>query len=40
MAEYEYCYEGAEFYCYPKTKILVNKFGIKDEEKIAEIFSC
>jgi cell filamentation protein len=37
MQEYEYYYEGVEFYCYPNTKILVNKFGLKDSEKLEEI---
>ena len=30
MQEYEYYYEGANFYCYPDTNILINKFHIKD----------
>ena len=34
MQEYEYTYEGAEFYCYPETKILINKFGIRDAEEL------
>jgi cell filamentation protein len=37
MQEYEYYYEGAEFYCYPQTDILINKFGFLYNEKIAEI---
>lgn len=37
MDEYEYYYEGAEFYCYPNTKILINKFGIRDEQKLNDI---
>ena len=37
MQEYEYNYEGAEFYCYPGTGILINKFGIREYEKLDEI---
>jgi len=37
MQEYEYHYEGAEFYCYPKTQILINKLGIHNEKKLSEI---
>ena len=29
MQKYEYYYEGATFYCYPDTDILINKFHIK-----------
>ena len=31
MQEYKYYYDGANFYCYPDTTILINKYGIKDE---------
>jgi len=37
MQEYDYYYEGADFYCYPGTTILINKFSIKDSEKLEEI---
>ena len=35
--KYEYDgveYEGDDFYCYPKTKVLVNIFGIRAHEKL------
>ena len=38
--KYEYGgieYEGEDFYCYPNTNILVNRFGIKNYEKLQEI---
>ena len=34
MQEYKYYYSGAEFYCYPDTKTLINKFGIKNDEDL------
>ena len=34
MEEYKYYYEGAEFYCYPGTNVLINKFGIRDREQL------
>ena len=37
MQEYSYYYEGANFYCYPDCDILINKFGIKDDQKLNEI---
>ena len=37
MQEYDYYYEGADFYCYPDTKILINKFDIKDSKVLTEI---
>lgn len=37
MQEYEYYYDGAEFYCYPETGVLINKLHIRDDEKLDEI---
>ena len=37
MQEYNYQYAGADFYCYPETKVLVNRFEIKDGDKLEEI---
>ena len=37
MQEYEYHYEGAKFYCYPDTNVLINKFHIKNDEELDEI---
>ncbi len=37
MDEYKYYYEGADFYCYPNTKVLINKFGIYDEKQLENI---
>ena len=37
MQEYEYYYEGAKFYCYPDTNVLINKFHIKDDAELDEI---
>jgi len=37
MRKYDYTYEGSDFYCYPDSQVLINKFGIKDYEKLAEI---
>jgi len=37
MQEYEYYYAGTEFYCYPDTKVLVNKFGIKDNLILSDV---
>jgi len=37
MQEYSYYYEGANFYCYPDSNVLINKFGIKDNDKLEEI---
>ena len=34
MPEYKYYYSGAEFYCYPDTQILINKFGIKNDDDL------
>ena len=30
-------YEGDDFYCYPGTKVLMNRFGIQDDKKLHEI---
>jgi len=30
-------YEGDDFYCYPDSSVLMNKFGIRDSEKLQEI---
>lgn len=38
--KYEYDgvdYEGDDFYCYPGSKVLMNRFNIRDEEKLHEI---
>lgn len=38
--KYEYGgveYEGDDFYCYPDTKVLVNRFDIRDYDKLQEI---
>jgi Protein involved in cell division len=32
MQEYKYYYEGASFYCYPDSAILINKYDIKNED--------
>ncbi|MDR0914637.1 MAG: Fic family protein, partial [Oscillospiraceae bacterium] len=37
MQEYSYYYEGANFYRYPNTTVLINKFGIKDDDKLNEV---
>ncbi len=37
MDKYKYYYEGAEFYCYPETNVLINKFGIRDDEKLENV---
>lgn len=37
MDEYNYYYEGAEFYCYPNTKVLINKFNIRDKEQLETV---
>ena len=34
MQEYKYYYEGANFYCYPDTNVLINKFHIKDDAEL------
>jgi len=34
MEKYDYTYEGSESYCYPKTSILKNKLGIKDDNAL------
>jgi len=34
MEKYDYTYEGSESYCYPKTNILKNKLGIKDDNAL------
>lgn len=39
MQDYKYYYEGAIFYCYPDTNILINKFHIKDEAELDKIES-
>ena len=36
MHDYEYSYEGAEFYCYPSTDVLINKFGIYEKENLSD----
>lgn len=38
--KYEYGsveYEGDDFYCYPDTKVLMNRFDIRDSEKLKQI---
>jgi cell filamentation protein len=38
--KYDYggvAYEGDDFYCYPGSNVLMNKFGIRDAEKLGEI---
>ena len=38
--KYEYGgveYEGDDFYCYPETKVLMNRFDIRDYDKLQEI---
>ena len=30
-------YEGDDFYCYPGTKVLMNRFDIRDGKKLHEI---
>ncbi|MCH5211441.1 MAG: Fic family protein [Oscillospiraceae bacterium] len=37
MDEYKYYYKGADFYCYPDTKVLINKFGIRDSEQLETV---
>ena len=34
MQEYEYYYEGANFYCYPEANVLINKLHLKDGGKL------
>ena len=31
--KYDYSYEGNNFYCYENSSVLINKLGIKDEDK-------
>jgi len=33
-SNYDYSYEWDQRYCYPHSKVLINKLGIKDEEKL------
>jgi hypothetical protein len=36
-SEYEYSYDkNADFYCYPGTNVLINKFGIRDKEALRD----
>ena len=37
MQKYEYYYEGAAFYCYPDTDVLINKFHIKNSEDLDRV---
>jgi len=37
MQQYEYYYQDANFYCYPDTNVLINKFNIKNNEELDEI---
>jgi len=37
MQKYKYYYSGAEFYCYPDTQVLINKFGIKNDEDLETV---
>jgi len=37
MQKYEYYYEGAEFYCYPDTNVLINKFHIKNDVELDKV---
>jgi len=34
MESYDYNYEGSEGYCYPRTNVLKNKLGIKDDNAL------
>jgi cell filamentation protein len=34
MEKYDYTYEGSESYCYPKTNVLKNKLGIKNDNAL------
>ncbi len=38
--KYEYGgvdYEGDDFYCYPETKVLMNRFDIRDEDELQQV---
>jgi cell filamentation protein len=38
--KYEYGdteYEGDDFYCYPDTKVLMNRFDIREQENLTKI---